>query len=109
MPATTSFIFKTWPFYCCGNVALSGQSYMPRRFSEKRGAVMADMYRRTMSAVFPAALWWDTRALSEPRPLPSAGGAADGCHSNHLDSYLVEQDVATFRHLICHLADTAAA
>ena len=107
VPPTTQLVFKTWPFFCCGNVALSGQAYMPRRFTEKRGAVMAAMYRRVMTDAFPEALWWDTLALSEaaPRAPRSWKENVARCHSAHLDSYLVEQDVGVLRHLLCEAAE----
>jgi len=106
LPPSLRFIFRTAPFFCCTN-AISGRE-KPRRYSEKRGAVMAHLYRRALSAAFPDALWWDTRALSEAVPRAPGPQLPLACSSNHLDSWLVAEDVAVLQSLLCTLAEQPA-
>jgi hypothetical protein len=106
LPAGTALVFKTWPFFCCGTLSLPNQTYGARRFSHTRGAAMARLYRSVMAAAFPTALWWDSHALSEAAPRAPAAWRDNAavCHSGHLDSYLVQEDVRVLRHLLCEAA-----
>lgn len=99
LPASTRLVFRSAPYFCCRAGAF-------HRFSEKRQRLFTRLYRAAVLGAFPGrAYWWDTRSLSEPRPLDEIAPHAEYCPSNHLPSELVVEDVKTLMHLLCVIAD----
>jgi hypothetical protein len=99
LPPSVRFIFRSAPYFCC----FAGRFH---RYSEKRQRLFTRMYRDAVLGAFPGrAYWWDTRALTEPRPLAEIGQRASACRSNHLPSELVAEDLKTLMHLLCLIAD----
>jgi hypothetical protein len=91
-------IFRPAPYSCCA-------SMLAHRFSAKRGSVLTSLYRRAVHAAFPRALWWDTRALSEARPLAEVRRQAQQCRTGHMNTRLLHEDARVLMHLLCVAAD----
>ncbi len=67
-------VFRTAPFHCCTYAALKRY-----RQTSKRQRIMTDIKRRLLSTAFPSALWWDTLAITEARPLEAIRDQAIRC------------------------------
>ena len=91
-------IFRPAMYACCASAP-------GHRFSSKRGAVMTRLFRRAVRAAFPRAMWWDSRALGENRPLGDVARQSRKCYSNHMDARLVHEDARLLMHLLCVAAD----
>ena len=91
-------IFRPAPYSCCA-------SMLAHRYGAKRGGVLTSLYRRAVRAAFPRALWWDTRALSEARPLADVRRQAQLCRSGHMNTRLLHEDARVLMHLLCVAAD----
>ena len=94
----TALIFRNAPAFCC-----TVDSSRQRRYTSKRDGLFNRLFKQRMTEAFPEALWWDTRAMTEARPLAVIRSNAQNCTSNHMDSVLVEEDLATFMHFICSM------
>ncbi len=93
-----AIIFRPAPYTCCA-------SMLAHRYGSKRGGMLTSLYQRAARAAFPRALWWDTRALSEARPLAEVRRQTQECSTNHLNTRLVHQDARVLMHLLCVAAD----
>ncbi len=93
-----AIIFRPAPYTCCA-------SMLAHRYGSKRGSMLTSLYRRAALAAFPRALWWDTRALSEARPLAEVRSLTQECRSNHLNTRLLHEDARVLMHLLCVAAD----
>jgi len=98
LPATTALVFRTGPYFCCAESPF-------RRYTAKWQAIMTTLFKRTVDAAFPDALWWDTRALGEARPMAVQRAQVERCVTNHMDSVLVEQDAHVLMHLLCLISE----
>lgn len=94
-----TLIFRNAPAFCC-----TVDQTRQRRYTSKRDVLFNRLFRQRMQAAFPNALWWDTRAITEARPLDALKANSESCNSNHMDSQLVEDDLGIFMHFICMLA-----
>lgn len=91
-------IFCPAPYTCCA-------SMLSHRYGAKRGGVLTSLYRRAVRSAFPRALWWDTRAISEARPLAEVRRQTQECRNNHLNTRLLHEDARALMHLLCVAAD----
>ena len=94
----TALIFRNAPAFCC-----TLDTSKLRRYTSKRDLLFNRIFQLRMRNAFPDALWWDTRAMTEARPLAVIKANAESCVSNHMDSQLVEDDLSIFMHFICKI------
>jgi hypothetical protein len=96
-------VFKTAPYFCCSTPQSNEAGR--RRYTAKRGSVMNAFYRRSVHALFPDAIWWDTRALTEALPLDATAARSQRCGANHIDSQLCAEDALLLRGALCTAAE----